>query len=129
MPTGTLNVVCDECFGGVLVFLPTGERQLQHHDNCPHKWREDSFLIQLSLGLPSGKYMPYPDVKLNPIIYDMLCNNQFTYDYHKTFAKRGMSDAQKRSQRVNDMLQLVRTAMIEDGTWPYLHKEWMDCPG
>ena len=100
---------------------------MKHHDLCPHKWREDSFLIQLALQT-NCPMVPYPDVPLNPIIYDLLCAGYFTEYRNKTFAKNGETKAQNRSQRVNDMLQLVRTAMITDGTWPYLHKEQMECP-
>lgn len=110
MPTGLLNVVCDECFGGWFIILPTGERQLQHQDNCPYKYREDTFLIELHLALSAknpkaykGTKAIYPkEAKLNPIIYDLLCAGKLTYE---------------RSNKINHNFQLVKEAMKKDGIW------------
>lgn len=120
MPTGLRNVVCDECHGGRIIYLPTGEVQLEHKINCPYKYREDTFLIELVQGLNDNhkKKKPftiarYPKVKLNPIIYDLMCNNVIT---------------EERANKLNKTFQLVREAMIKDGTWPYLHTAWMECP-
>ena len=134
MPTGIRNVVCDECHGGRMAYLPSGEIQLEHGAYCPHKWREDTFLIDLVEGMlesnPGNKAIAmstYPDAKLNPIIYDMLCDGCFTEHGNKTFAKSGQSKAQIRAQKVNKNFQLVREEMIKDGTWYYLHKELTEC--
>jgi len=124
MPTGLRNVVCDECHGGRMAYLPSGEIQLEHQDNCPYKYREDTFLISLAQELhdknpdgPTGMGV-YPDVKLNPIVYDLLCAGYFTEYRNKTFA-HGTSKAEKRAKKVNENLQLVRIAMKKDGTWPH----------
>jgi len=123
MPTGLLNVVCDECYGGRLVFLPTGERQLEHQAGCPYKYREDTFLIQIGLAT-NCKYFHYPkEAQLNPIIYDLLWHGSYTERGNATFAKRGESKAQKRAHRVNDNFQLVREALIKDGRWKNIMKE------
>lgn len=121
MPTGLRNVVCDECHGGRLVLLATSELQLEHQLGCPYKYREDTFLIDLTLRLGGlyAKFVIYPDTKLNPIIYDMLCNNQFTYWGNDTFGKKRQSNAQKRAQKVNENFQLVRQALIDCGRWKY----------
>lgn len=123
MPTGILNVVCDECHGGRMAYLPSGEIQVEHQPGCPNKWREDTFLIDLVEGMiqknPDNNAIAmgkYPDVKLNPEVYDLLCNGYFTKDGNKTFAKSGQSKAQIRAQKVNTNLQLVREAMRADGS-------------
>jgi len=127
MPTGLRNVVCDECPGGRMAYLGTGELQLEHQPGCFYKWREDTFLIDLAQQLfeknPDGPNAvgKYPGTKLNPIIYDLLCDGYFTEYRNKTFAN-GNSKAEKRAKKVNDNLQLVREAMIKDGTWPLLPK-------
>ena len=122
MPTGLTNVVCDECYGGRFVILATGERQLQHQPGCPYKYREDTFLIDLTLALAglNAKFFIYPkEAKLNPIIYDMLCDGYFTEYGNKTFASNPNSTtkAQTRAQKVNKNLQLVKEAMKKDGKW------------
>lgn len=126
MPTGLRNVVCDECHGGRLVLLATNELQLEHQLGCPYKYREDTFLIDLTLRLGGlyAKFVIYPDTKLNPIIYDMLCDNRFTYWGNDTFGKKRQSNAQKRAQKMNEDFQLVRLALIEDGRWEGIMKEF-----
>lgn len=129
MPTGLLNVVCDECHGGRMAYLGSGEIQLEHQPGCPHKWREDTFLIDLVEELhkknPDGPNAigVYPDVKLNPIIYDYLNRGYFTERGNKTFAKSGQSKAQLRAQKINKQFQLVRQAAIENGTWDSIIEE------
>jgi len=108
MPTGILNAVCDECSGGWFIILVTGERQLQHQDNCPYKWREDTFLIELHLALSAknpkaykGTKAIYPKkAKLNPIIYDMLCDGKID---------------EARANKLNKHWQLVKKALKKDG--------------
>ena len=120
MPTGLLNVVCDECYGGKFVILATGERQLQHMPGCPYKYREDTFLINLTLGLAglNAKFIIYPkEARLNPIIYDLLNAGYFTEYGNKTFGTTKQTKAQLRAQKVNENLQLVKEAMKQDGTW------------
>ncbi len=126
MPTGLLNVVCDDCYGGKLVFLPTGERQLQHQLGCMWKYREDTFLVELCLGLGNCHHLIYPkEAKLNPIIYDMLSEGWLTHRGNETFAKRGQSMAQKRAQRLNQNFQLIKEALISEGRWDNIRKEVM----
>ena len=131
MPTGLRNVVCDECHGGRMVYMSTGEIQIEHDNNCMFKYREDTFLIDLVVALndrnPKGPFgvSTYPDVKLNPIIYDMLCDNRFTYYGNKTFAKKGQSMAQKRSQRINENFQIVKQSLKDDGRWDNIKKEFI----
>lgn len=114
MPTGLLNVVCDECYGGKFVILATGERQLQHKPGCMWKYREDTFLIDLTLGLDPTKYFIYPkEAKLNPIIYDLMCEGYFTKPSNKINGHL----TKKRANKINKNLQLIKEAMKKDGTW------------
>lgn len=124
MPTGLLNVVCDECYGGEFVILATGERQLQHQPNCMWKYREDTFLIELTLALDNCKHFIYPEeAKLNPIIYDLLYNGYFTEGRNETFSKRGESKAQKRANKINKNFQIVKEALKEDGRWDEIRNQ------
>lgn len=117
MPTGLRNVVCDECSGGRIAYLATGEIQLEHDDNCMYKYREDTFLISLCQELfnqnPLGSNVIgiYPkEAKLNPIIYDMYCEGYYARDKE---LPRGVN-AKERADKINEWLQIIKIAIKKD---------------
>ena len=128
MPTGLRNVVCDECSGGRYVSLPSGEIQLEHDNNCMYKYREDTFLIDLMEGFAQKnpkdkmwKILTYPDVKLNPIIYDMFCDGWFA----KARNKINGYLSQKHANNINKNFQLVKQALKDDGRWEGIRDNFM----
>ena len=73
-------MVCDKCVG--VLYQLADEIQLKHEDECPNKWREDTFLLSMAVDAHlAWNVRPYPrNGKLNPEIHQRLWDGEITQE-------------------------------------------------